>query len=282
MSYPQLRGAVSFRPARLYRLGEAEPFPALDAGTRKRLPVVDPVIGEAGWEPVGRSAPRKTKISVVIPVYNERETIEEALRRVQALDLDLEIVVVDDCSTDGTRELLRSYPGIRLAEHARNQGKGAAIRTAIRHLTGDIVIIQDADLEYAPEEYPALIAPILAGKARVVYGSRFLRGRPRMRMANYLCNRLLALATNLLFGARITDEATCYKVFDAALLKEVPLTCRRFEFCPEVTAKILRRGERIVEVPISYTARTMDAGKKIRWWDGIEAIWTLIKFRFRK
>jgi glycosyltransferase involved in cell wall biosynthesis len=217
-----------------------------------------------------------------MPVYNERDTIEEALCRVEAVDLDLEIVVVDDCSTDGTRELLRSRPGIRLLEHPENRGKGAGIRTAIEHATGDIVIIQDADLEYYPEDYPALVAPIVEGRARVVYGSRFLAGRPPMQPANYLCNRLLAIATNLMFGARITDEATCYKVFDAALLREVPLTCRRFEFCPEVTAKVLRRGEKIVEVPIRYTARSFDAGKKIRWWDGVEALWTLVKFRFVK
>jgi glycosyltransferase involved in cell wall biosynthesis len=238
--------------------------------------------GGAVGEAVQRNAPTKTRISVVMPVYNERETIAEALRRVEAVDLDLEIVAVDDCSTDGTREMLRARPGIRLVEHAQNQGKGAAIRTALEHVTGDIVIIQDADLEYFPEDYPALIAPILAGETRVVYGSRFLDGRPPMRLANYVCNRMLAVAANLLFGGRLTDEATCYKVFDAALLREIPLTCRRFEFCPEVTAKILRRGEQIVEVPIRYTARSFDAGKKIRWWDGVEALWTLVKFRFVK
>jgi glycosyltransferase involved in cell wall biosynthesis len=233
-------------------------------------------------ETVERSGARKTRISVIIPVYNERDTIEEALRRVAAVDLEIEIVVVDDCSTDGTRELLRPRTDIRLIEHAQNQGKGAAIRTALQHMSGEIVIIQDADLEYDPQDYPALIAPIVAGQARVVYGSRFLKGRPEMRPANYLCNRLLALSANLLFGGRITDEATCYKVFDAALLRSVPLTCRRFEFCPEVTAKLLRRGERIVEVPIRYTARSFDAGKKIRWWDGVEALWTLVKYRFVK
>jgi dolichol-phosphate mannosyltransferase len=243
---------------------------------------VEPHVGGAAEKAAERNAPRKTRISVVMPVYNERETIEEALRRVEAVDLDLEIVAVDDCSTDGTRELLRAREGIRLVEHAQNQGKGAAIRTGLDHVTGEIVIIQDADLEYYPEDYPALIAPIVAGKTRVVYGSRFLRGRPEMRFANYVCNRLLAVTTNLMFGARITDEATCYKVFDAALLRSIPLTCRRFEFCPEVTAKVLRQGERILEVPIRYTARSFDAGKKIRWWDGVEALWTLIKFRFVK
>lgn len=224
------------------------------------------------------------RLSILIPAYNERETIEEALRRVKAageeLGAVLEILVVDDASTDGTREILEADPEIRLIRQPHNQGKGAALRAAIPHVTGDVVIVQDADLEYDPGDYGALAAPILKGEARVVYGSRFLRGRPTMALANYLCNRLLALAVNLLFGARITDEATCYKAFDAKLLRSIPLACRRFEFCPEVTAKVLRRGERILEVPIRYTARPMDAGKKIRWWDGVEAFWTLLKYRF--
>jgi dolichol-phosphate mannosyltransferase len=233
---------------------------------------------------------RGARLSIVIPAYNENETILEALRRVKAAGAEagvvLEIIVVDDASTDGTRALLEaecagSLPGeIRLIAQPSNQGKGAAIRAALGQVTGDVVIIQDADLEYDPRDYPALAAPILAGQARVVYGSRFLGGRPRMAPANYLCNRLLAMTANLLFGARLTDEATCYKAFDAALLREIPLTCRRFEFCPEVTAKVLRRGERILEVPIRYDARPMDAGKKIRWWDGVIAFWTLLKYRW--
>jgi dolichol-phosphate mannosyltransferase len=145
-----------------------------------------------------------------------------------------------------------------------------------------VVIIQDADLEYDPADYPLLVEPIRRGEARVVYGSRFLHGRPAMRWPNYLCNRLLALAANLLYGAGITDEATCYKAFDAALIREIPLQCERFEFCPEVTAKVRRRGVRIHEVPIRYTARTFDAGKKIRPWDAVEAFWTLLRYRFWK
>jgi len=219
-------------------------------------------------------------LSVVIPVYNERDTIHSALERVRALDVDLELIVVDDASTDGSRELLEAEPGIVLVKHAQNQGKGKAIRTALEHVTGDVVAIQDADLEYDPEDLLRLMAPIVAGEARVVYGSRFLNGRPPMALPNYICNRLLAWTTNILYGARITDEATCYKLFDARLLRSIPLTCRRFEFCPEVTAKVLRRGERIVELPIVYTPRTFDAGKKIRWWDGVIALWTLVKFRF--
>jgi glycosyltransferase involved in cell wall biosynthesis len=228
---------------------------------------------------------RGARLSVLVPAYNERETIVEALRRVRAAGEEagiiLEIIVVDDASTDGTADLLAAETGIRVLTQPKNMGKGAGIRAALQQVTGDLVIVQDADLEYDPRDYAALIAPILQGQARVVYGSRFLRGRPlNMMPANYLCNRLLALATNLLFGARITDEATCYKAFDAGLLREIPLTCTRFEFCPEVTAKVLRRGERILEVPIHYKGRPTDAGKKIRWWDAIEAFWTLLKYRF--
>lgn len=227
---------------------------------------------------------RGARLSILIPAYNESETIREALRRVRAAGAEsgavLEIIVVDDASSDGTRALLEVEPDIRLLPQPSNQGKGAAIRAALAQVTGDVVIVQDADLEYDPRDYVALAAPILAGQARVVYGSRFLRGRPRMAPANYLCNRLLAVTASLLFGVRLTDEATCYKAFDAALIREIPLTCRRFEFCPEVTAKVLRRGERILEVPIRYDARPMDAGKKIRWWDGVVAFWTLLKYRF--
>jgi glycosyltransferase involved in cell wall biosynthesis len=219
---------------------------------------------------------------VLVPVHNERETIQEALRRVKAAPGEKEIIVVDDASTDGTLALLEADPDIRLLRHAQNQGKGAAIRTALAQVTGDVVIIQDADLEYDPQDYPRVVDPIRRGEARVVYGSRFLSGRPAMRWPNYLCNRLLVLAANLLYGARITDEATCYKAFDATLLRDLPLDCRRFEFCPEVTAKVRRRGVRIHEVPIRYTARTFDAGKKIRAWDAVEAFWTLLRYRFWK
>jgi glycosyltransferase involved in cell wall biosynthesis len=226
--------------------------------------------------------PSLARLSVVIPVFNERETIEEALRRVKAAPLEKEIIVVDDASTDGSLELLARDPEIHLLRHPENRGKGSAIRTALAAVNGDVVIIQDADLEYDPEDYPHLVEPIRRGEARVVYGSRFLQGPPRMRWTNLLCNRLLALAANLLYGAGITDEATCYKVFDAALLRELPLVCRRFEFCPEVTAKLRRRGIAIREVPIRYTARSFDAGKKIRAWDAVEAFWTLLRYRFWK
>lgn len=224
-------------------------------------------------------------LSVVIPAYNERDTIQEALRRVRALadsGVSIEVVVVDDASTDGTREILEAEPGIVLLRHARNQGKGTAIRTALAQVTGRVVAIQDADLEYDPNDLLRLMEPILHSKARVVYGSRFMQGRPPMQLANYVCNRLLAVTANVLYGARLTDEATCYKLFDAALVSSLKLECRRFEFCPEVTAKVLRRGERILELPISYNPRSYDSGKKIRWWDGVEALWTLVKYRFKK
>lgn len=225
------------------------------------------------------------RLSVIIPAYNERDTILEAIRRVRAIetgDLRVEIVVVDDCSTDGTRELLEGVDGIRLLKHPVNRGKGAAIRTALDEATGDIIAIQDADLEYDPSDLPRLCEPIRRGEARVVYGSRFLGKTPSMGVPNYVCNRLLAIATNILYGARITDEATCYKLFDAALLRSLPLQCRRFEFCPEVTALVLRRGEQIVELPIEYDARSYDSGKKIKPWDAVEAFWTLLRGRFRR
>ncbi len=222
------------------------------------------------------------KLSVIIPAYNELDTIEESIARVKRVRLETEIVVVDDCSTDGTRELLQKIPDIKLVPHACNMGKGMAIRTALEQVTGDIVIIQDADLEYDPEDFHAMVEPIISGKADVVYGSRFLQGRPKMNPANYLANRILAISASVLFGARITDEATCYKAFRADLIKGMNLTCRRFEFCPEVTAKALRSGFKIVEIPIRYTARTVEHGKKISAWDGFVALWTLIKYRFVK
>jgi dolichol-phosphate mannosyltransferase len=232
-------------------------------------------------EPTEVMAPAvRLSLSVVIPLYNERDTIQEAIRRVRALDADLQIVVVDDASTDGSRELLEPGPDLLLLTHAENRGKGAAIRTALAAATGDVVAIQDADLEYDPQDLLRLMAPIARGEARVVYGSRFLRGRPAMQLPNYVCNRLLAWTANVLYGARLTDEATCYKVFSGPLIRELKLTCRRFEFCPEVTAKVLKRGERIVELPIAYDPRSYDSGKKIRWWDGVIAFWTLVKYRF--
>ncbi|MHB1001386.1 MAG: glycosyltransferase family 2 protein [Armatimonadota bacterium] len=222
------------------------------------------------------------KLSVLIPVYNEVDTIQESIMRVMNVDLDKEIIVVDDCSTDGTRDLLKKTSGIKLVLHEKNMGKGMAIRSALKEVTGDIVIIQDADLEYDPNDFHTMVEPISSGRSKVVYGSRFLDSKPDMQPANYIANRILAVAANILFRAGITDEATCYKAFRSDVICNLHLTCRRFEFCPEVTAKILRQGIKITEVPVHYEARTMAQGKKINWWDGVVAMWTLMKFRILK
>jgi glycosyltransferase involved in cell wall biosynthesis len=228
------------------------------------------------------------KLSVLIPVHNEESTIEEVIRQVNAVDLDgmeREIVIVDDASTDGTPGKLEQYEGrrdlIRL-RHEKNRGKGAAIRTGLASVTGDIVIIQDADLEYDPSDYPKLIAPIVAGEADVVYGSRFRGRAENMAPANLIANKILAWAATILFFRRVTDEATCYKAFRAELLRSFDLECERFEFCPEVTAKTLKGGYGFVEVPLTYRARTVAAGKKIKVRDGFEALWTLVRYRFRR
>jgi len=219
-----------------------------------------------------------------VPVYNERATLEALLLRVLAVPVDKEVVVVDDGSRDGTRELLAELATrlpIRALLHERNRGKGAAIRTALAEARGEIVIIQDADLEYDPEDYPRLIAPIVRGETNVVYGSRYLSHENPLPLTHFKVAVLLLNAmANLLYGTRLTDEATCYKVFRASLLKSLPLDCVRFEFCPEVTARVAKRGERILEIPIRYHYRTREQGKKIGWRDGFEAIWTLLRYRF--
>jgi glycosyltransferase involved in cell wall biosynthesis len=226
------------------------------------------------------------RLSVIIPAFNEEDTIDDIIERVRSVDLggaQLEVVVVDDASTDGTRERLQKYsddPEICVLRHETNQGKGSAIRTGIERVTGDLVIIQDADLEYDPGDYPRLAEPILNGRADVVYGSRFRGSVEGMALPNLIANKILAWAATLLFGRRITDEATCYKMFRSDVLRSFDLKCRRFEFCPEVTAKTLKRGHRLVEVPIKYSGRSVESGKKIRARDGLEAIWALVRFRF--
>ena len=227
------------------------------------------------------------KLYILIPVYNERATILEILDRVQEAPLpkvidEKEIIAVDDGSTDGTRELLSQVEqqGVSVLYHEHNQGKDAAIRTALARATGDIIIIQDADLEYDPRDYAQLVQPIVEGRAKVVYGSRFLGPRMAMMFWHMLGNSALTLMTNILYDAILSDMETGYKAFRADVIKAIPLHSRRFDFEPEVTAKVLKRGHRIFEVPISYYGREYREGKKISWKDGVVAVWTLFKYRF--
>lgn len=223
------------------------------------------------------------KISVIIPVYQEKNTIGEIINRLNRVDLPKEIIIVDDGSTDGTREVLSKFPTsefFKIIYHDRNKGKGSAIKTALPYLTGDIVIIQDADLEYDPSEYPKLIEPILNKETLVVYGSRNLKRNKKSYIHFFLGGILLSKIANLLYGCHLTDESTGYKVFATEVLKNIDWKAERFDFCPEITAKILRKGYQIKEVPISYYPRKFSEGKKITLKDGLTAIWTLIKYRF--
>lgn len=223
------------------------------------------------------------KLSVIIPVYNERETIAEVIKRVKAVKLNKEIIVVDDGSTDGTVEVLRGQreTGVLTVHESKiNFGKGAAVRVGLKYVTGDIVIIQDADLELNPNEYHQLIQPILRGQTKVVYGSRFLRKNPGIPLLTLLANKFLVMLTNLLYRSSLTDMETAYKVFSADVLDKIQLRCVGFELEPEITAKFIRAGFRIMELPIGYRPRTVQGGKKINWRDGVKAILTLIKYRF--
>jgi len=225
------------------------------------------------------------KLSIIIPVYNEQTTLAEIIARVRATGLADEIIVVNDGSTDDSPAILthlqhNGQPPLRLLRHERNRGKGAAMRTGLAAVTGDLVLVQDADLEYDPADYAALLAPFADPAVQVVYGSRNLRRNPKSSSAFYWGGRLLSWIANWLYGSRITDEATGYKVIKTDLLRDLGLETDGFEFCPEVTAKLLRRGIPIREVPISYTPRSWAEGKKIQWYDGAIAIWTLIKYRF--
>jgi len=224
-------------------------------------------------------------LSVVMPVYNEKATIETILARVESTGLATEIIVIDDGSTDGTRDLLRQiapgHPRLMLHLHERNRGKGAAIQTGIQAATQDLVLIQDADLEYDPRDYPALLAPIQEGKAQVVFGSRFLGGPRRTTMFwHMVANQLLTFMTNILYNSILSDMETGYKVFRREVIQSIPLRCRRFDFEPEITAKLLKRRVRIFEVPISFNPREYDEGKKIGLKDAFAAVWTLLKYRF--
>ncbi len=220
------------------------------------------------------------KLTVIIPVYNESKTILEVIRRVKEVSFEKEIIVVDDCSTDGTSDLLRTNgEGLKLLFHEINQGKGAAIRTALPHITGEITIIQDADLEYRPSEYPQLIAPILDGVADVVYGSRFQGGTHRvLYFWHAVGNKIITTLSNMLTDLNLSDMETGYKVFRSEVLKAMKIESNRFGFEPEVTAKIAKMGCRIYEVPISYWGRDYSEGKKINWKDGVAAIYWIIKF----
>lgn len=224
------------------------------------------------------------KLSIVIPVYNEKNTIREIIRRVQETPFEKEIIIIDDYSTDGTREILKSLSNdkeIKVLFHEKNKGKGAALRTGFREVSGDIVIIQDADLEYNPAEYEGLIAPIVEGKADVVYGSRFLGGPHRVLFFwHYVGNKVLTTISNILTNLNLTDMETCYKAFRADILKEIEFKSNRFTFEPEFTVKVAKKKYRIYETPISYMGRDYSEGKKIGWKDGVTAIVALIWYRF--
>jgi dolichol-phosphate mannosyltransferase len=222
-------------------------------------------------------------VSVIVPVYNEIAHLDELLQAIHASPVKKEIIIVDDGSTDGTREKLQAMPPsseVTVIFHEKNCGKGAAIRSALQYARGEYILIQDSDLEYDPRDYPALLLPLQRRESNVVYGVR--PDRPERGLRFFLGAKLLTHLTNLLYGAGIHDEATCYKVFRRSTISQIDLRCQRFEFCPEVTAKLCRMGEKIAEVPISYTPRSTGEGKKIRYSDGWLAIWTLLRYRFSR
>ncbi|MCC6954392.1 MAG: glycosyltransferase family 2 protein [Deltaproteobacteria bacterium] len=225
-------------------------------------------------------------LSVIIPVYNERDTIREILARVEGTRLVTQIVVVDDGSADGTRDILKQIEAegrahLTIVLHERNRGKGAAVRTGIERATGDLVLVQDADLEYDPRDYPTLLEPILDGRADVVFGSRFLGGPHRVLFFwHYVVNRMLTFLSNICTNLNLTDMEVGYKLFRREVLNKITIRSDRFNFEPEITAKVAKQRVRVYEVPISYAGRTYEEGKKIGAWDGIEALWTIFKYRF--
>lgn len=233
------------------------------------------------------------KLSIVIPIYNEVESLEEILRQIAAVEVGMEreLILIDDCSTDGTLAILKRIESglqtpptadtsIKVFYHDVNKGKGATLRTGFQHITGEITLIQDADLEYDPRDYPKLLQPILAGEADVVYGSRFMKGRQKGLLRSYLANQFLTSLSNIVNGTKLTDMETCYKVIKTPILKQITLYSDRFGFEPEITAKLAKRKCRIVEVPITYRGRDYHEGKSVNWKDGIAAIFHIIRFRF--
>ncbi len=240
----------------------------------------EPVDGES------MALPTYSLLSVIVPVFNERVTVAEVIRRIRAVEVpvDIEIIVVDDGSSDGTEKVLTALGDstVRILTHPVNRGKGAAIRTGMASARGDLLLIQDADLEYDPQDWPRLLDPILRGKAQVVYGSRFTGERKNMLPLHWIGNRFLSMVTNLLYSSTMSDMETCYKLFDREVLKGITIESDKFDFEPEITAKVLRRGYRIYEVPISYAGREASEGKKITWRDGIGALRALIKYRFTR
>jgi glycosyltransferase involved in cell wall biosynthesis len=234
--------------------------------------------GPVDLDPEGRT------LSVIVPVFNERNTVVEVLRRMRrvSLPVDLQVVVVDDGSTDGTAQILAALEDstVEVVRHPSNQGKGAAIRTGLTRVRGDLVLIQDADLEYDPEDWPRLLRPVLRGRTSVVYGSRFAGEGGSMRASDWVGNRLLSLATNLLYNTSLSDMECGYKLFTRKVLDDLTIESDRFDFEPEITAKVLRRGHRIYEVPVSYSGRAASEGRKFAWRDGIRAMVTLVRYRW--
>ena len=228
---------------------------------------------------------RKMKLSVIIPVYNEKDTVGKIIEKVMEVPVDKEIIVVDDGSTDSTKMVLREIieknkDVIKVIFKEKNEGKGAAIREGIKYVSGDVVVIQDADLEYDPMDFLKMLKVMEEKNAKVVYGSRILGKNKKSSFLFYFGGRLLSFVANILYNAKITDEPTCYKMFRTEVIRSINLRCKGFEFCPEITAKVRKKGHKIFEVPIRYRPRSVKEGKKIRWKDGIVAIWTLIKYRF--
>jgi len=225
------------------------------------------------------------KLSVIIPVYNEKDTVGKIIEKVMEVPVDKEIIVVDDGSTDSTKMVLREIieknkDVIKVIFKEKNEGKGAAIREGIKYVSGDVVVIQDADLEYDPMDFLKMLKVMEEKNAKVVYGSRILGKNKKSSFLFYFGGRLLSFVANILYNAKITDEPTCYKMFRTEVIRSINLRCKGFEFCPEITAKVRKKGHKIFEVPIRYRPRSVKEGKKIRWKDGIVAIWTLIKYRF--